>query len=86
MVDRYGKPTILLSIGDDGIAQGSARSIEGIHIAEAIASQKELLIKYGGHPGAAGLSLPKDALPQFRRGLGRAIRAQYGDHPPESCD
>ncbi len=83
IVERYGKPTILFSIGEDGIARGSARSIEGVHIAEAIATQKELLIQYGGHPGAAGLSLPKDALPAFRRGLGQAIKTQWGDQPPE---
>lgn len=83
IVERYGKPTILLSIGDDGIAHGSARSIEGIHIADAIASQNELLIKYGGHPGAAGLSLSEDAIPQFKRGLGSVIRAQHGGQPPE---
>ncbi len=83
LVDRFGKPTILLSIGKDGSARGSARSIEGLHITEAIATQKELLISFGGHPGAAGLSLPEEDIAQFRRGLGRAVRAQLGDRPAE---
>ncbi len=85
LVERYGKPAILLSIGTDGIARGSARSIEGVHITEAIATQKELLIGFGGHPGAAGLSLFAENIPQFRRGLGRAVRTQLGDQPPEQA-
>jgi len=83
IAEKYGKPTILLSIGDDGIARGSARSIDGIHITELISSQKELLIKYGGHAGAAGLSLPKDAIHQFRRGIIQATKTKYGNHFPK---
>jgi single-stranded-DNA-specific exonuclease len=81
--ERFGKPTILLSIGEDGIARGSARSITGVHITEAIATQKELLISFGGHPGAAGLALPEVDIPLFRRGLGQAVRAQLRDKTSE---
>jgi single-stranded-DNA-specific exonuclease len=83
LVEKYGKPTVLLSIGDDGIARGSARSVDGIHITNLISSQKELLIKFGGHSGAAGLSLPEDTIPQFRRGINRAILTKYGNDIPE---
>jgi single-stranded-DNA-specific exonuclease len=83
LVERFGKPTILLSIGEDGIARGSARSIEGVHITEAIATQKELLQGFGGHPGAAGLSLLQENIPQFRRGFTKAVQSQVGDQPPE---
>jgi single-stranded-DNA-specific exonuclease len=78
LVERYHKPAILLTETDDGLLRGSARSIEGLHITEAIASQKEILIGFGGHPMAAGLSLQKDNLPSFRRGLGKAIEKQLG--------
>ena len=83
LVEKFGKPAILLSIGEDGLARGSARSIEGVHITKAIANQKKLLIGFGGHPGAAGLSLPADDIAQFRRGLGRAVLTQLGDETPE---
>ena len=83
LVERFGKPTILLSIGEDGLARGSARSIEGVHITEAIATQKDLLTGFGGHPGAAGLSLPEEQIDLFRRGLGKAVRAQLGEQLPE---
>lgn len=79
LVDRYHKPALLLTESDDGILRGSARSIEGLHITEAISSQKESLLNFGGHPMAAGLSLQKENLTSFRRGLGRAIEKQFGE-------
>ena len=78
LVDRYHKPALLLTESEDGILRGSARSIEGLHITEAIATQKELLLGYGGHPMAAGVSLLKDNLSAFLRGFGRAIERQFG--------
>lgn len=79
LVERYHKPAILLNESEDGILRGSARSIEGLHITEAIASQKNILLGFGGHPMAAGLSFKKDDLTKFRKGLGKAIEKQLGD-------
>lgn len=78
LVERYRKPAILFNESDDGLLRGSARSIEGLHITEAIATQKDLLIGFGGHPMAAGMSLKKENLPAFRKGLGDAIEKQLG--------
>ncbi len=78
LVERYHKPALLLTETEDGILRGSARSIEGLHITEAIAANKHLLLGFGGHPMAAGLSLTKDNLPAFRKGLGKAIEQQLG--------
>lgn len=79
LVDRYNKPAILFNESDDGILRGSARSIEGLHITEAITTQKDILLGFGGHPMAAGMSLKKEDLPAFRRGLGKAVEKQLGD-------
>lgn len=79
LVERHHKPAILFNESDDSILRGSARSIEGLHITEAIAAQKDLLLGFGGHPMAAGMSLKKEDLPSFRRGLGKAIERQLGD-------
>ncbi len=79
LVERYHKPAILLTETDDGLLRGSARSVEGLHITEAIAAQKEILLGFGGHPMAAGLSLQKDNLPSLRKGLGKAIEKQLGE-------
>lgn len=80
--ERYNRPTILLAAPAGQPARGSARSIEGINITEAIAAQKSLLIGYGGHPMAAGLSLEGDKIPAFRRGLSRYVEKQLGGAAP----
>ncbi|RPJ26442.1 MAG: single-stranded-DNA-specific exonuclease RecJ [Chloroflexi bacterium] len=78
LVERYRKPAILLNQAEDGTLRGSARSIEGLNITEAITTQKDLLLGFGGHPMAAGLALPAGRLPAFRKGLGKAIEEQVG--------
>lgn len=75
LVDRFAKPTILLSIQEDQTARGSARSIDGIHITQAITAQADLLKEFGGHSGAAGLSLPAENISKFRTRLSRYLRA-----------
>lgn len=79
LVNRYHKPAFLFNESEDGILRGSARSIEGLHITEAITTQKNLLHGFGGHPMAAGLSLNADKLIDFRKGLGKAIEKQLGE-------
>lgn len=74
LVEEFHQPVILLSVGEDGIARGSARSLEGLDIAGVIASQKDLLIEFGGHPMAGGMSLRADDVPLFRRKLGGVVR------------
>jgi len=79
MVERYGKPAILMTSGADGITRGSARSIEGLHITEAIAAQKDILRNYGGHPMAAGLGLETEKLPEFRKRLGKTVEKMLAE-------
>ena len=83
LVDRYHKPAFLLTESEDGILRGSARSVEGLHITEAISANKDLLLSFGGHPMAAGVSLSKENLTAFRRGLGKAIEGQLGESTRE---
>ena len=79
LVERYHKPAILLNRSENGILRGSARSIEGLHITEAIATQKDLLLGFGGHPMAAGLSLKEDYFKEFYKGLDQAVARQLGE-------
>jgi single-stranded-DNA-specific exonuclease len=67
LVERYGKPAIVLSTPAGEPVRGSARSVEGFHITEAIAAQGDLLLNFGGHPMAAGLSLDPENLPAFSK-------------------
>jgi single-stranded-DNA-specific exonuclease len=74
LTERYRKPALLLT-GTDPI-RGSARSVEGVHISEAIRACEKLLQSFGGHPMAAGLSLPAENLSALRRELSRAVESQ----------
>jgi single-stranded-DNA-specific exonuclease len=74
LVERFGKPAILFSAPPGESARGSARSLEGINITAAIATQTHIVEGFGGHPMAAGLSINPDNLPDFRRGVSRAIQ------------
>jgi single-stranded-DNA-specific exonuclease len=80
LVEKFGLPTILLNAPEGELARGSARSVEGLHITEAIAAQADLLTGFGGHAGAAGMSLPAENIPEFRVNLSRTIRGML---PPE---
>jgi len=68
ITERYYKPCILICI-EDGIGKASGRSIEGFNLIEAIDNCGHLLIKYGGHEQAAGLTIKEDAIPEFRAGI-----------------
>ena len=65
LTEKYYKPTILLTI-EDGEATGSARSIKGFSIFDALVSCKDLLNKFGGHEQAAGLGLDADKVNTLR--------------------
>lgn len=66
VLEEYGKPVIIIGIDDEGNARGSARSIEGFNIFEAISYCSDLLLQYGGHPRAAGMGLLSENIDAFR--------------------
>lgn len=66
LLEELGKPVIILGTDEAGNARGSARSIEGFNIYEAISSCADLLSHFGGHPKAAGLSLGAADIAEFR--------------------
>ena len=66
--ERYYRPTIVLTRAEEGV-KGSARSIESYNIFEKLLECDELLTKFGGHPMAAGLSLPEENIESLRRRL-----------------
>ena len=66
LVEKHHLPTVMISI-KDGEGKGSARSIPGFHLCEALKECEHLLIKYGGHKYAAGLSIKQEHVEEFRR-------------------
>lgn len=87
IAQEYGRPTILLTtaetenISENNIklARGSARSVYNIDLYKLVASQQDLLHKFGGHPFAAGLSLPVENLPLFKESINRKLRQEVID-------
>lgn len=64
--EKYNKPTFILTQSEDGV-KGSGRSIEEYSMYEEMCKCKELFTKFGGHPMAAGLSLPQENVMLFRK-------------------
>lgn len=73
LVERFHRPTVMIAIdGDEG--KGSARSIPGFHLYEALRECESDLIRYGGHKYAAGLSIAPERVNSFRRSLNRVSK------------
>ncbi len=73
LVEKFNRPTIMLTT-IDGIAKGSARSIPGFNIYEALQSCEDLLLQFGGHEAAAGLAIELDKLDLFRNRFNELLR------------
>lgn len=78
LAEEYNRPAILLTTPAGEAARGSARSVDGCDITAAIATHSDLLLTYGGHTAAAGLSLDPANLMDFRRELSRTVRGMLG--------
>ncbi|MBM17438.1 MAG: single-stranded-DNA-specific exonuclease RecJ [Epsilonproteobacteria bacterium] len=73
IVGQFGRPTLLFHITKDGIAKGSCRSIQEFNIFDALRESKDLLISFGGHSHAAGLSLKVENLPELKARLEKKV-------------
>ena len=67
--EKYGKPAFVLTKGDGDFLKGSGRSIEAYSMFEKMSEVKDLMLGFGGHPLAAGLSLKEENLEKFRQEL-----------------
>ena len=86
IVDKYYKPVFLFSIEDDDIARfarGSARSIPGVDLYQAIARCGNLFERFGGHAMAAGGTILTERIPELRTALNDSIELKPGDMIPE---
>jgi len=80
MKERYHRPTIAFADAGDGVLKGSARSVPGFHIRDALdavaAKHPQLISKFGGHAMAAGLSLPEANFGAFAAAFDAEVRRQ----------
>mgnify|MGYP004504294721 FL=1 len=88
MVERTGRPVIIVTVDEQGEGKGSGRSVQGFNLHACIGSCADLLIRYGGHAMAAGLSVREENLPELRRRLNEwaARECPVLHTPPLCCD
>ncbi|MFJ3484933.1 single-stranded-DNA-specific exonuclease RecJ [Pseudomonas sp. NPDC090202] len=81
--ERYHRPTIAFASAGEGVLKGSARSVPGFHIRDALdavaARHPDLISKFGGHAMAAGLSLPEANFPAFAEAFDTEVRRQLNE-------
>jgi len=80
ITEKFNKPSIIISIENE-IGKGSARSIKGLNIHEVLSKCEELLIKYGGHELAAGLTIEKRLIKDFRKKINDIVHKFKKDNP-----
>ena len=80
--EKYNKPTFILTKSEDGV-KGSGRSIEEYSMYEELCKCRELLEKFGGHPMAAGLSLPEENVDKFREKINACANLTEDDLIPK---
>lgn len=80
--ERYFKPTFVFTDAKDGGLKGSGRSIPAYSMYDKLHECQEFLSKYGGHPMAAGVSLPKENLEAFRRKMNQLANLTEDDKTP----
>ncbi len=85
LTDRFGKPSFVISCTGEE-ARASGRSVEGFHLFEAVLSCEGLLTRFGGHPMAAGLSLPTENVGRFRQAVNQWAAARAPVFPQLAVD
>ncbi len=65
IMEKFHRPTIVIAMGEHGIGKGSARTIPGFDLYQALSGCRDHLIAFGGHPSAAGVTIHESQLPEF---------------------
>ena len=88
LIEQHYKPTVVLT-ASNGKVSGSARSVKGFDLYEAISACSDLLEQYGGHTFAAGMTMPEENVPAFRERFEQVVRERLPVHcriPREEVD
>ena len=78
ILDKYYKPSIIMEIKEsEGVATASCRSIDGLNIVECLNSVSDILVKYGGHSGAAGFTIKIENIEEFYQRVDKYIGENF---------
>lgn len=84
LANSLSKPCLVLAKSENGEYRGSGRGTKGLDLVVALAECKELLLHWGGHPVAVGLSIKEASVEEFTKRFLRAVKNQLGDEPKDS--
>lgn len=65
IMEQFHRPTVVIAVNEEGIGKGSARTVPGFDLYQALAGCRDLLVAFGGHPSAAGVTIQEARLPEF---------------------
>jgi single-stranded-DNA-specific exonuclease len=85
LVDDFARPVIAIGF-KNGQGRGSARTVPGVNLFDALGACRDHLTRFGGHAGAAGLSITHDRLDAFRAAFAREAARQLAGRPPAAVD
>ena len=85
LVDSFARPAIAIGF-KNGEGRGSARTIPGVNLFDALGACGQHLTRFGGHAGAAGLSIARDRLDDFRAAFATEAARQLAGRPPVAVD
>ena len=80
LANSLRKPCLVLAKSENGEYRGSGRGVKGLDLVQALAECKNLLLHWGGHPVAVGLSIVKENLEEFTKAFLTAVKSQIGTH------
>ena len=84
ITERYHLPSIMISFSADGHGKGSGRSIKGLNLVDALADSGDSLVKFGGHELAAGLTITRDKLDEFKARINEYARKNLSKEAMET--
>ncbi|WP_313510949.1 single-stranded-DNA-specific exonuclease RecJ [Enterococcus sp.] len=76
LMQQTGRPVIVLTKKDQGIAKGSGRSVAALNLFEMLSTMKDLFVSFGGHHAAVGLTIPTDDLDLLQTGMNQYVQSK----------
>lgn len=86
LVEKYGKPTIVITENEDGTAKGSGRSVDGFSLYDALCACSDVLDHFGGHTLAAGLGINTEKIDLFRQEINNYADGMEAFYPVQNID
>ena len=79
ITERFAIPSILISFDENNVGKGSGRSVKGVNLVDALTYCSDLLIKYGGHELAAGLTVSREHFDAFKERINQFVRENVSE-------